>query len=246
MATIKTTGSGSELRIITKTVDGEVRVSCECCEEIACCMYPAQGLLDGIYLRQDLPEIVFAYGQTDSPYTIVFSLVLGGGEAIYESSGNRIAIIDNLWEPQGFDEGIGQWVGFQDTQPNPCLIFEPTQEGLSFIGDDFEDTYTVTTPFSSGTVTRQSLCLWDGVDDNGCPLQLIYGGFGSDPETEPPEGGLKWSVSFFKFESPVEGQPAICTVSYGRLKSGLQNSPTGTYDITYATEGPESATVSQI
>jgi len=31
MATIKTTGSGAELRIITQTIEGQARISCLCC-----------------------------------------------------------------------------------------------------------------------------------------------------------------------------------------------------------------------
>lgn len=127
---------------------------------------------------------------------------------------------------------------------DPWPSLPPLGNWNRFVQDNFEDTYTITTPFSSGTVIRQNLCLWNGIDGNGCPLQLLYGGFGGDPETEPAESALKWSVEFQKFESPVEGQPEICTVNYGRLKSGFQNSPTGTYDIPYTTEGPESATVS--
>jgi hypothetical protein len=41
MATIKTTGTGSELRIITKTVEGQVLVSCECCVIGFCDSLPA-------------------------------------------------------------------------------------------------------------------------------------------------------------------------------------------------------------
>ena len=241
MVTIKTKESGEVRHIITKTVSGQRRVSCSCCEEIACCMYPAQALLDGLYTWDDLPEeIQLPFGFIDLQMTLtrISPRPIGGGFVYYE----------NATEQSGYEAGdviifAGAFEGWTIDLAGSitgvlCLIDD------FFVKDNFEDTYTVTTPFSSGTVTRQTLCIWDGVDGNGCPLQLLYGGFGSDPETEPAEGGLKWSVSFNKFESPEEEQPEICTVSYGRLKSGFQNSPTGTYDITYATEGPEVATVS--
>jgi hypothetical protein len=223
-------------------------------------MYPAQALVDDVYTHDDLPDIVFTrvfdldgnpidieFSKLDSPIISVFDQLahyfqVGAGEIGSGDEGvivNRADVDPPQWEwyTAGFAgiNGLGL-----------CLVSDlelPSELSSLVIVDDFADTYTITTPFSSGTVTRFALCNWAGIDGNGCPLQLLYGGFGSDPETEPAEGGLKWSVSFQKYEEP-EGLPAGCTVSYGRLKGGFQNSPVGTYDIVYATEGSEFATVS--
>jgi hypothetical protein len=175
-----------------------------------------------------LPDAVEVFDQINT-----FTYTRDGQNFVF--SNQSLRPVDGRWAPFLDEDELGD-------SSEPCLI---APENTLRVTDFFLDTYTVTTPFSSGTVTRQNLCLWTGVDGNGCPLQLIYGGFGGDPETVPAEGGLKWSVSFLKSEAPTEGQPEVCIESYGRLKSGFQNSPTGTYDITYATEGPESATVSE-
>jgi hypothetical protein len=200
-------------------------------------MYPAQALVDDLYTWEDLPEELYAPFD-DLTYTKVTPYTEGTLTIYYEAppfagEDQRIFIehqpSDSIWNS-----------GSLSTAGGPCLV--PDTES-PLIEDLFSDTYTITTPFSSGTVTRFALCNWAGEDGNGCPLQLLYGGFGSDPETEPAEGGLKWSVSFQKYEEP-EGFPASCIVNYGRLKDGFQNSPVGTYNIVYATEGSEFATVS--
>jgi len=243
MATIKRSGN----RIITKVVNGVRRVSCSCCEESECCMYSSEAFRNGDLSFEDLPDKIFfvnTQGQqfeinkvaspiyddttTGTPMTVYYGFVSDG-----------IVL-------RGDGGGWGYWADFSPPDDLfECLItyYDGTASSWPY-ADDFADTYTVTTPFSSGTVTRFALCNWAGLDGNGCLLQLIYGGFGGDPETEPAESALKWSVSFNKFESPTEGQPEVCIESYGRLKSGPQNSPVGTYNISYATEGPQSATVS--
>lgn len=212
-------------------------------------MYPAEnGYALGLFTNEDLPNEIELYFSKPEPEPALI------GPAIATYNG------DGTWG--AFNGGNGPFVEFAGggwvsvyaesgpAGPAECLFTDKFNEppiagqGRMYLFDRFEDTYTITTPFSSGTVIRQSLCLWNGIDGNGCPMQLLYGGFSGDPETEPAESALKWSVEFQKFESPVEGQPEICTVNYGRLKSGFQNSPTGTYDIPYTTEGPESATVS--
>lgn len=158
MATVKlkTTQSGG-LAVVLK--DG--RVSCSCCDE--CCPYPALAFEDGFFGINDLPDTLIAYGQ-DGAYQITFTKA-GEGDAVYvgDAQDTRIAITyiggTPLWEAQSFDQGLGEWVGFQDTSPNPCLYFDPDTENAAYIGDNFQDTYSVSGPISE-TVTRENLCLW--------------------------------------------------------------------------------------
>jgi hypothetical protein len=200
-------------------------------------MYPAQAF-NSIFTIDDLPDEVkvegIIYTKVGSPYTITAETesfeVYYEGRLLQSPEVQEFIAIANFAPNQWTQGTLLAFTSFD------CLITE-----FSVITDTFEDTYTVATPFSSGTVTRFALCNWAGIDGNGCPLQLLYGGFEGDPETA--ESGLKWSVSFQKYEEP-EGLPAGCTVSYGRLKGGFQNSPVGTYNIVYATEGSEFATVS--
>jgi hypothetical protein len=187
-------------------------------------MYPAQGLTDGLYTAADLPDSVEVFDQFNT-----YTYTKNG--SIYIFSNQSLRAVDGRWAPFLDEDELGD-------RSQPCLI---APNDTLRVTDLFADTYTVTTPFSSGIVTRFALCNWAGIDGNGCPLQLLYGGFEGDPETA--ESGLKWSVSFQEYEEP-EGLPAGCTVSYGRLKGGFQNSPVGTYNIVYATEGSEFATVS--
>jgi hypothetical protein len=221
-------------------------------------MYPAQGLVDDVYTHDDLPDVLFTrvfdfngdpidveFNKLNSPVTSVFGqlahyIQVGTGEI---GSGDEGVIVNRA------DADPPQWewytAGFADINGiGLCLVSGlelPTQLSSLVVVDDFADTYTVTTPFSYGTVTRFRLCNWAGEDGNGCPLQLIYGGFGGDPETEPAESGLKWSVFFNNFESPTEGQPEVCRLGYSGFKSESQNSPVGTYNTTDDTE----ATVSE-
>jgi hypothetical protein len=164
MATIKKTTEGGIERIITKSSGVIQKISCSCCEEV-CCMYSAQKYIEGVYLREDLPETLTIYGQADAPYTINFELNLFGQD-IYTGDGNtKIQIINESWEILGEDGNPAQ-----DRSPSDCLVYEPFFEGGAYNGDNYEDTYLVevkTTPLPSPTIetfeiTRTSLCTWEG------------------------------------------------------------------------------------
>ena len=144
--TIKTQGG----KVVTK--DG--KVSCECCGE--CCLYSAEALTEGLYTIDDLPdEIIIAYRQDLPP--LVKGAYTGAGTPVpanYAPAGwpgeddeyieDVIFLQDSLW-------ASGQGVG----RVPLCLI-----DGINW-EDLFADTYTVSGPIS-GTVTRESVCVWRG------------------------------------------------------------------------------------
>jgi len=205
MATVKTTGAGETLRILTKTSDGVQRVSCSCCDT-ACCPYPAAQLGIG-YTQDDLPETItfnpnFGGGRpgatlqtatrSGTTYTTpVYSyVVLGQTITATSSVGIGLEGIDDVvW-------GVLQ-EGLDPTNSNSCL-FRVGDTSLDDVEwrDDFDDIYQVSGPVS-GTVTRESLCVWSGTG-------LTLSNF-----------GYQWKVN-------------------GRNKSGNQNTPVGSYADGYS------------
>lgn len=162
MPTIKTTGTGEGLRILTKTEGGVKRVSCSCCDEV-CCPYPADQL--GIeYTQDDLPDTVSLDISFDSAPGNRFVLFRNGSEygPHVETVGGGTVSHFIIAEVFG---GLLQWVdlkvlssgGESLTSYGPCL-YETTG---SRVEDTFADTFTVSGPVS-GTVTREDLCVWRG------------------------------------------------------------------------------------
>ena len=188
MATIKTTGIGDALRIITKTVSGQVRVSCGCCEQAGCCMYPAQGLIDGLFTVADLPdEIAMSSNGGDVLSKINPPVPAFGADGItmyYGLAGEGV----------GIEDATGGWVFFQDGGINedvivpPACLFSDTNIPQTPPFDVFEDTYTLTSIDGSIVVTRVSLCRWELTVEVGSP-------------------NLGGSLEYFPI-NPVEGQPS--------------------------------------
>ena len=192
--TIKTQGG----KVITKGG----KVSCSCCEEPECCMYPAAGL--GVdYTEDDLPDAVTYDGET---LTRTGSGYAGG---IY-----NLNVVNGEWV---IEDGDG------NSCSGPCLIGDSgdTYTGVCFgsVEDQFLDTYTVTTEDRSYIVTRKSLCVWateiDPENPNVGDGVLGYsevGIFGSPQWTfqDTPDG-------FFAFKSelsnPTDGWGSQLTVS---------------------------------
>lgn len=169
MATIKTIPLQSGRRILTKSDSGVKKVSCSCC---VCCMYPAQAFFDGLYTQDDLPDSL-----TINPYDLGGTAVVQRNGLVYgpvqffEGYSQRVTIKEVPF-PQTPDYGpawvleatIGVGGGFTVLDDGPCLFQgAPANSGHGGITDLFEDTYEVTGPIS-GTVTRQSQCLWTGTD----------------------------------------------------------------------------------
>jgi hypothetical protein len=206
MATIKTQLVSGQRRIITK--DG--KVSCSCCEEPECCMYPADQLGAG-YTIDDLPDkIKFVGGEftknnpplvfTNDPNVLIYYGVAGEGVGI-----------------AGGEEVWRQFVDFGGTGGARCLIGDI---GGSSFTDDFADTYTVTVGSTTGTVTRESLCVWRGLTTDGCPIALSYDR--GIEEIEIDAAALKWAIRIIFFD-PDFG----CSGSGSIFIKAVQNSPAG-------------------
>jgi hypothetical protein len=163
MATIKTTGTGLALRVLTKTASEVQRVSCSCCEEVFCCPYPAAQLGIG-YTQDDLPDTIDVEGLIlGVPTRIIVSrsgLFYG---PINQSIFNGAAFSEFIFvETNDFSEVVwfrnttnGEPIGLGE----PCL-FQTIEEGAAIL-DTFADAYQVIGPVS-GTVTRTNLCVWSG------------------------------------------------------------------------------------
>jgi hypothetical protein len=123
-------------------------------------MYPAQALFDGLYTVDDLPDtVVITYTEAQSPFTTFGPYVLTRtGSNFFGGPDNEVGIglstTGELWTIQDGSGGIGSF---------PCLINEesPGSPFVVTIEDQFADTYTISGPIS-GTVTRESICVWSG------------------------------------------------------------------------------------
>ena len=229
MATVKTQLVDGQRRVITKLIGGQRRVSCSCCVE-GCCMYPADQY-NVSFFEEDLPdELKFNFysdfelietltaQKNATQYGIYWwPIPLSGGEGYPTSYALRHD--GNVWglytqeTPNIEDE-------FTDLGGQRCLIDDPDTTVVWF-EDNFEDTYTVTTNQATGVVTRQSLCVWRGIDDLGCSLELRY-----ESRISPPQAGsqYKWTVDF------AEGGLSPCDERAIAIKTPNQNTPVGSYD----------------
>ena len=93
--------------------------------------------------------------------------------------------------------------------PVNCLI-----DNANNFYDNFNDSYTLTHDAGSGSVTRQGLCFWEGVDSNGKKISLEYRG------QDNREFAYKWVARW----SPL---PILSLVA---PKSGFMNDPVGSYE----------------
>ena len=202
MAIVKLVMVDGEPRVLTKTVDGEVRVSCSCCDT-ACCMYPAQLLNEEVLTWEDLPEQIEVL-TTGSPTITMQRLeppIEDSGVIVYyEETGNGYSVGENYLYRGDGEDGYTVFLGGGLFSPS-CLFTDPEDFRIQ---DLFADTYEVTGPVN-GIVTRQSLCVWTGT---GLTLTYRSQVF---PNTPPYIANVgKWSLN-------------------GEIKSGFQDSPVGTY-----------------
>jgi hypothetical protein len=219
MAIIRTQLVGSERRIITKVVNGQRRVSCSCCEEPECCMYPADQLGAG-YTIDDLPDLLVTQfvGEQFVKRVSPLTYTVGGESFTAYYGGQEFAIGIKASNPINWIQQVD--FGFGNSQE--CLISQLIQDGpADWVYDNFADTYTVTTNQATGVVTRRSLCSWTGIDSLGCDLELLY-----ETLLVPPRSGtrFKWTVDF------AEGGLTPCAERAIAVKAPHQNTPVGSYD----------------
>lgn len=209
-----------------KLQDGKVilkngKVSCSCCGG-ECCMYPAQALIDGLYTADDLPDEVLLFNANWSPpegtiLTKNGSIYEGPDITISARSPDPLLPIDWILDtPEG-------WEYVNVNSPN-CLFEEDLYDGVGQGAiDQFADTYTVTTSNESVLVSRQSLCVWSGLDSCGNAWQLVYG----DSSDITPTGELRWNIIDAEVSSPCQVPPTIRGISW--KDPGENNSPVGSY-----------------
>jgi hypothetical protein len=205
-------------------------------------MYSAAGLLNGFFSEGDLPDSIFML-----PYDLSAVVDDYAGQEVqrqgttYETPPFFPSTYTQSVEYIADFEGLGpQWL-FKTSANSIAVIdyrqclFNPEQEG-EYAQDLFKDTYTVTHNTGSGQVTRTSLCVWEGTDNNGCPMILQYNGTPLDlPATSD---SYKWIIAVGVFD-PIFG----CENVEGGAKQDPQNSPVGDYIFDF--DGSVIATVSE-
>ena len=202
-------------------------------------MYPAQALADGLYSADDLPDeiTIIACGVPGTTGTVQSFLTKSGSSYSGSPYNTTIRLITDL-------DGISTWLtGIENellTTDRDCLVtILQSQAGEVVCGptsgniqnaDNFADTYTATITgddSESVTVTRESLCVWRGIDANGSSVFLRYI-VEADPGFPQPQFDYKWNLDF-----------RGCS----RFKaSGFQNTPVGNYEICY--QGESTCTIS--
>ena len=178
MATIKTTGTGSALRVITKTIDGQVRVSCECCDpEPVCCILPADVSWELYEEDPFVPHFSEWPSQLRVNWTGHFVGIIDKSATLFEYQTGNIRIRRN--------DDFSAWILEDLTDPENivtrtigrCLIRGDggLTPGDNLVEDLWADQY-ITDPVSSYysgtytvTFTRVSLCEW--VATSGYPLE---------------------------------------------------------------------------
>lgn len=168
MATIKTTGTGSALRVLTKTEGGVQRVSCSCCEsDEYCCVFPAS--------CGKGPAAIFFYGDTLNE-TSAGSLVYGDSENGAELSGDQWIIHRNGQSRTQQCLGLGELLGVEPPSVQAILA---SSYAVSMTGPTVNTTLSFTGPFPTSEFIIEGAigqCAWtgsgDGIFDEG--LTIIF------------------------------------------------------------------------
>lgn len=177
-------------------------------------MYPAQALVDGAYTYEDLPDAIDVAGvvftKIDPPESVA-----GFTRYYVNANDEYLGILDGEEESLWSYEGGG----------GPCLINGYNGQGGER-EDQFADSYTITYDSDitcesvSSTVTRESLCVWRGIADDGSTitLEIEFGSFSNLyawTTNAPNCGGNKRGI----------GMPFDRYNNLGRL-----NTPLGNYE----------------
>jgi hypothetical protein len=231
MATIKyNEDENGNKRIILKNG----KVSCTCCEEPECCMYPAQAFADGLYRVEDLPDELIMYA---------YNSVQLFGPTIVSRNQNGTYGESNQGAGPFIQQGGGEWTTtyVQLDPSDACLIKSriqddppiptPPNSGRVWVFDRFADTYTLSwSAFGLGsisaTVERESLCVWSGTDPCGVPIYLFYG----DNEAIPQGGdALGWNVRINVYVGSCSSPDGGESIQKRNDPSARQNTPIGVY-----------------
>ena len=212
MATIKTTGTGSALRVLTKTEGGVQRVSCSCCESF-CCVFPAscgKGPQSVIHYGEELPE--------RSPV----SLTYGDGF-------NGVELVD------------GQWIIYRNgvSRSQSCLGAGVEVEGIPppLVGALLASTYAVEFIHEGelGFTTTVTFYGFSLATDENCgtnPSQANCGfvgqcGWGGSGGVISDEGiGILFNTDTCRWE--LQNGPLNFLFAY--LEGSSQQSPVGNYE----------------
>jgi hypothetical protein len=185
------------------------KVSCSCCDEEECCMYPAQALADGFYSASDLPDAVTISGVSYSRS--------GLG---YGNTTNGVILEENVWAR--YTNG--------SRSSRACLI----QGGVE---DQFADTYTVDIASGALVVQVERFAVYGWISeviqegDNYFCIILAYCEYGG-----PSYGfGLTKSNNFDnQTDASAQRQSYIDKLIYVfqtglNPKIGFNNTPEGSY-----------------
>jgi len=214
MATVKTTGTGATLRILTKTADGVQRVSCSCCEsEEYCCVFPAS--------CGKGPQSIIHYG-VELQETSLGSLTYGDAQ-------NGLTLVDDQWIIYRNGTSRSQTclgAHFNDESiPSPIVgaFLASTYAVDLFYEGDPRDSLTVTyygfsmaTDANCGNGTGQARCGFVG--------QCGWGGGGGSISDE----GI--GILFNKDTCRWELQNGPLNFAFAFLEGADQQSPVGNYD----------------
>jgi hypothetical protein len=223
VATVKRVEVDGATRIVTKVIDGVVKVSCTCCEAppALCCMYPESQL--GItYDREDLPtSVTIVVDGGDQPSR---SLALTtSGNPVYEGDSARVMTGVEAYLAEYFVDD--EWAGFQSYAPSDCLIEDASGGGgqewplpateQTYIADNFADTYVATCTETVGGVTytttktynREGLCVWRSRNQNDDVDGSLYYRSNADAQDaiDFGKGRILWSLSGAGFRTEGDG-----------------------------------------
>jgi hypothetical protein len=236
MSNIRTQVVSGDRRVITKVIEGQRRVSCECCvAEVVCCPYAADQLGIG-YFEEDLPDTITINDYVDVPRTASRTGTTFQTENFQNPSFPSVTTSVRLERAiDSFDALVWQIVVINNGFPgdpvssSPCLFYvlpeTPNFYDNTVWQDDFLDTYSYTVVFNgntieSGTITRIGLCVWSNTNIvNQIGGALFTGVAYSDATNGFGDFGvpLAWAT--------YDGNDVKAT------KTPPHNSPEGTYPV---------------
>ena len=200
-------------RAVTKLVDGDRLVSCTCCTpvDLTCCL-----------LDTELDLVLYPNGaisQDKLPPTIVLDgVTYSVGTLGYGDTTNGVFLESGVWAV--YKSGV--------RTTRRCLVSNIATD----IEDEFPDTLSLTYSAFGFTVTasltRTSLCTYEGTDSEGCE-----GGIGYNQQTFAADGN-NWVVRGFTGLQDDGFHACAGSQSSTTLD---KNNPVGTYDATFGYEG---------